>query len=398
MIENQTEVGKAGVPSRQIIIRNIFESDDLGNLLANQQGICISMYMPVENESGKTKQNPIRLGNMIAKSGKFLQTHGVSGGAAAEFLEPANKILSDPFFWVGRCDGLALFLSESAACCFRLPIRFEELVVANNRFHLGPLINLMVENGKFYVLTLNANKAKFYQGSAFGITDMHFDALPKGVVAILPNKDFDRNIQLHGSGSSGSSELFHGQGGSADAEKNELTKYFRAIDRTLHPFLADKRDILILAAVDRNAALYREINTYPHLAKTSILCNPKNRTITGLFGKAFEAARPHLQQTKNNAIASFVQAEPSITSTDPVIIVAAARQGKIQLLLAQKNSHIWGAISPLGEIDIHQNRQPVDDDLVDAAVVGTFLHRGTAFVIEQEVMPQKSALCAILRK
>ena len=75
--------------------------------------------------------------------------------------------------------------------------------------------------------------------------------------------------------------VFHGQGGEVDVAKEELTAYFREIDRAVSDFLQLRTEPLIFAGVDYLFPIYQSVNSYPHLAATASRGNPDLLTPAG---------------------------------------------------------------------------------------------------------------------
>jgi len=57
-------------------------------------------------------------------------------------------------------------ISPEVFLYYRLPIEFQELVVVSDQFHLKPLLYLINNDGRFYLLALSQNDVRFLREHA----------------------------------------------------------------------------------------------------------------------------------------------------------------------------------------------------------------------------------------
>ena len=91
---------------------NIITREDIQNLLKKQEGVCVSLYSPME-KSGDTQQNPIRFKNLLSIAEKHLIDRGFRENELKDYLSPIKKFQQDSLFWEHQSDGLAVFLSKN---------------------------------------------------------------------------------------------------------------------------------------------------------------------------------------------------------------------------------------------------------------------------------------------
>jgi hypothetical protein len=78
----------------------------------------------------------------------------IRSSKALKLLQPAQELLNNNHFWLHQSNGLAIFGSTEIFRYYHLPLDFPELVIVGNRFHIKPLLPLLISNGQFYVLAL----------------------------------------------------------------------------------------------------------------------------------------------------------------------------------------------------------------------------------------------------
>ena len=81
--------------------------------------------------------------------------------------------------------------------------------------------------------------------------------------------------------------VFHGQGGEVDVAKQELTAYFREIDRVVSDYLQMRTEPLLFAGVDYLLPIYQAVNSYPHLVPTPIAGNPDLLSASEISARAW---------------------------------------------------------------------------------------------------------------
>jgi hypothetical protein len=351
---------------------------------------------------------------------------GLDAPEAREFLEPAERLLPDERFWRHQGHGLAMFIGEDFFRYYRLPITFDEQVVVTKRFHLKPLLSLLTGNQRFFILTLSQEGVRLLQGTRFEVEEVPMDHLPDDLRRLLTDPDLEESLMLEasargmgrqkegpagvdratrtvgGKGYGAEPEVFHGQAAAEEQEpKKRIRKYFQRIDEGLRALWAGgKAAPLILAGVEYLLPLYAEANEYPHLVAQGITGSPDQWTDEELHDKAWEIVKPEFQADQTEAVNRYkpLAAAGQQASDDLQEIVRGAYFERVEVLFVPKGRHRWGSFDPeTGEITVHEERQPGDEDLLDFAAMHTLANNGNVYVIPSEQMPDAGPAAAIFR-
>jgi hypothetical protein len=376
--------------------------DDLQTLMAEHSGPCVSLFMPTHRSGPETQQGPIRWKNLLKRAEDGLRKEGLRSREAGKFLEPAQALLADGAFWQYQLDGLAAYLSRDMARYFHLPYKFDELVVVTERFHIKPLLPLMGDTKGYYILALSQNEVRLMYGSRRGVSEVMLDGIPDSLKEALKPDDSERKLQFHTrtpSGKKSRSAIFHGHGGGGEEAKDKILRYFRLIDRGLSGYLKDKRAPLVLAGVDYLIPIYREANTYPHVVGEGITGNPERLTPEDLRRKAWSIVQPIFRQAQLDAIAEYERLSGTGRASRRVAdVVRAAAQKRVETLFVALSRQRWGTYDPdTGNVNLHKEPEPGDEDLLDFAAVQTVTNGGTVFAVKAAEMPDAATLAAILR-
>ena len=376
---------------------------ELETLIDEPAGPCASIFLPTHRAWPETRQDPIRLKNLLAEAREgLIETKGVRTTEADEMLEPARGLLEDEPFWRHQADGLALFLSSGSFRRYRLPLPFEELAVVADRYHLKPLLPLLTGDGRFYVLALSQNEVRLLGASRYGVDEVELgDDVPESLADALKFDDPEKELQFHtGAGAGGGRvAVFHGHG-AQDDPKDDILRYFRKIDLGLGEILrGQERAPLVVAAVDYLVPIFREANTYPGLAEGSVTGNPEESSAEELHERAWEVVEPRFSQARREAAARYAElAGTGRTSTDVREIVPAAYYGRAETMFAARGVRRWGAFDPAtGEATLHDEPKAGDGDLLDFAAIQTVLGGGTAYLVEPGEAPVEGDAACVFR-
>jgi hypothetical protein len=376
-------------------------ADDIRGLLGTTTGPCVSLYMPTHRVGAETEQDPIRLRNLMASAERQLVEMGMRRPEAEHLLEPGAQLLEEASFWWHQSDGLAVFLAPGFHRVFRLPLRFEEILVVAERFHLKPLLPMLSGDGHFYILALAQNRVRLLVGTRDGADELELPELPSDIDEALWAGDSQRQLQFHGPDprSSGTGAVFHGHGGGGRFDKDRLLRFFRRVDRKLLEGLHEVGPPLVLAGVGHLIPIYREASNYPNVVEEGVAGNPEALSAMELHDRAWTIVEPLFRRDEEEMRKRFASLlGTGLASGDMREVVVAATEGRVERLVAAVDVQEWGAVDArTGAIELHPERQPGDRDLVDVAAAETFLAGGVVFAVGADRVPGGGAVAAILR-
>lgn len=380
---------------------DLLNKNEIGALIEERGNLCVSIYLPTHRSGPETQQDPIRLKNLLKQSEERLRNNGLRRADADKILEQARNLLNDRVFWQHQSDGLAVFASPETFHSFRLPFRFSELVVVTDRFHVKPLLPLLSGDGRFYVLALSQKQVRLLQGTRHSIGEVNLEDMPTSLAEALGPEERERQLQYH-TAVRGGSAIFHGHGSAGDdsEHKKDLLRYFKQIDRGLQDLVCAERIPLVLAGVDYLLPIYREANTCAQLMDEGVVGNPDGLSARELHEKAWSILQPHFARAQARASAKYKElAGTGKTSDDLHRIIPSAYEGRIDSLFVAVGVQQWGAFeASAGVLELHESRQPGDQDLLDLAAVQTLAHAGDVYAVAPHEVPDaRSPVAAVFR-
>lgn len=372
-------------------------------LLANMAGKgCVSIYLPTHRAGVETRQDPIRLKNLLHQVEDAFEGRGLDGAEIEAELKPVRALIEDYDFWQHQEDGLAIFRSPDLFFRYRVDVRLPELAVVGERFHLKPLLPYISGDGRFYVLALSQNRARLFRATRDSIIELQPEGMPASLAEALRSRIPERQLQAHSASAFHRGRgvaIFHGHGGGEESKKELLLAYFRRIDQGIRDLLAEERVPLILAAVDYLCPIYRRANTSPELLADWISGNPDSLTARELHERAQPLASEHFLKTRQKAADQYLEAwHTQRASNRPGDVLAAAHHGRVQSLFVAVGVQLWGNFNArTSEISVCDGPSPEAQDLLNLAAIQTFANGGAVYAVTPGEVPGGGPLAAVFR-
>ncbi|NLX95041.1 MAG: hypothetical protein GXY83_02575 [Rhodopirellula sp.] len=362
----------------------------------------VSIFLPTHRTGTEMQQDPIRLRNLLREAERQLVEAGSRAPAAKAILEPAYSLLADGLFWQHQSDGLAVFAAGDQFYRYRVPLRFDELVIVAKRFQLKPLFPFLTGDGHFFILALSQNEVRMLEATRHSIDEIEIEQLPTNLRETLGQDEQERQLQFHTrSGERGGERaaMFHGHGPGQEYTKEQLEKFFRQIDVAVCDYLRDERAPLVLAGVDYYFSIYRSVSRYVQLAPEGVAGSPDRSRPEELHARAWPLVEPMFRQARETALARFRQlAGTGRTATNVAEILPSVSQGRVEVLFVATDRRQWGTFDDQSqELLLHETSHGRNEDLLDRAAVDAYLTGGVVYAMKSGELPDGVPLAAVYR-
>jgi hypothetical protein len=383
---------------------DILNPTDLKTLIAQQGKWCVSFYLPTHRAGQEQQQDSLRLKNMLAEAEVQLVANGLRRPKVQQLMQPAEELLWDKEFWQHQSDGLAIFLSNDFVARYRLPANFEELLVINKSFHTKPLYPLLNRVGKFYLLFVNLNHMRLFQGTADTISELRLPFVTSMDEALWmdnPEKHLnDHPGSISTNDAKGGPVIFHGHD-PENEEKENILRFFRLVDEGLQDLLEDKGLPMILAGVENILPIFRKACTYESILEDVVGGSPDKEDLMQLHKGACQIAVPLFEQSQKKAFEKFKQLngqQSDLAVSDLHTALRAAAFGQVETMFVPLNEQTWGRYDAQGDkMVLTPEPGPEREDLLDLAAAQTILNSGQVFAVPREQLPGDGDLAATLR-
>jgi hypothetical protein len=78
---------------------DMLSKKELEELTGRPEGPCASIYLPTHRTGVETRQDPIRLKNLLGQARERLVARGLRTTEVDKILEPAQGLLKNELFW-----------------------------------------------------------------------------------------------------------------------------------------------------------------------------------------------------------------------------------------------------------------------------------------------------------
>ena len=382
---------------QEIAVPEVVSFDDLRSL-ASAKGPCITVVAPLPNPL----EIRTRLKNAIREVEKKLAARGTDRDASAMLVEPLHRLAAEIEVEGKWANALILFCAPAVLRYFWLHESRKEAVTVADRFQIRPLLSVLSREQRYYILALSMQHTRLFHGNPHNLQEKNLlGIVPQNLRAWMqagqPDHVLD-NRAISGPSTGSMKGVMFGTNTDREREDEYLSHFFKDIDKGLHSLLRDRAAPLLLAGVEYEVALYRKVNTYPHLWERAIYGSPDHLPERELHRHAMEIVMQSFSEALKKALADFEKrrdrGRASLSVTD---VVKAAFEGRVDDMLLSEDAELWGICNS----ESHEIQpQPVDargEDLLNAAALETILHHGRSFALRPEEMPEKAGALAVLR-
>lgn len=384
----------------------MFTRSDLTMLMDAKPSPGVSLYLPTHVRGVETRQDPIRLKNLIAEARQSLASAGLKSAEADAILDPAVALVEDYGFWQHQDSGLALFLDGGQAHTYKVPLAFEPKVAVGSAFHLTPLLPLLDPDGAFHVLTITAQSVRLFEASRFSMVEDDTADLPRSVDEVIGQPDYENPLQASpvGRPHTGAINITKSQVSGESPEdwrKANTVEFVRRVAVALERHLATHRLPVVLIADAEIQGHFRKLADLGSLLAGVVETNPEALDVSSLHAAAYDVVRPIFDESRKHAVerlSALLGSRDSRATLDAGDIVKAAHLGRIDTLMLAEGAELWGRFDEAtGEVSMGDLAAADGQDLLDDVAARVLRHGGAVSILAIEEMPEGAPAAAVLR-
>jgi hypothetical protein len=366
---------------------NKSDIEKLINVQSNTNALCLSFYLPTHRAGQQTLNgiDSIAFKNQVRKAKSLLERHQVPEAEIEEYLKPAEDLLHDNNFWRHQSEGLAVFITKGFSAHYTLPIAMPDDVYVLDQFYFTPILPILSQNGRFFILNLYREKIGFYEATIDKVRPIDISSfVPESFNQAL-KFDIKGNDQdfTHSTTTVNGSNIVHGAGtNKSDEEHGRVREFMLEIDNNLQQILHNATEPLVLAGVDHYCSIYRNISKYKNIVQQNINVNEGVDDMNALHEKALAVMKPLMQQGHSESLSRYQNvAGTGATSEDIATVAAEAVHGRVDTLFIAPSQPVWGSYNAVSATaEVHDEYQRGDDDLVNLAAIKTIAQGGKVYV------------------
>ena len=375
----------------------LISKKEIAELKDLNQENCISIFIPTHRAGEKVmhQEDALALKNQLKAVKDELGKKGLHADVVTKMIAPAQQLIDDSSFWREQSDGLALFMADAFFRKYTLPVHFKEFHYISNTFYLKPMMPMFVGDGSFYLMLLERRNVKLYECTKHSFTEVIInDLIPEGKRDRVGYDYEEKNLQFRTSHAGSGQAMFHGQEAATGKRKNEIKKYFRAINDGLAPLLNEETMPMLMVSQDFLFDIYREVNSYSNLMEENLNVDFSDTDIFEVHELAWEKMAPIFDQKRKDKIALFIDEQGSgKTAIGIDRIIQAAINGKVDTLFCENKTDIFGNYKQGSDAIIVSQSEENDKtiSLMNVAAIKTFLNGGEVYLLDKEDMPNPNS-------
>jgi hypothetical protein len=330
-----------------------------------------------------------QINNAIHEIEKRLKNAGMEVTTAANLVEPLRSVGSAIEQEGDWSVSVALFRSPELFRYFLLRGLTTEFVKLGERFQIRPLLRLVSHDQKFYLLALSQKQVRLFRCTNQSEQELQLRKLaPESLQVWLNNRIPDHVLdnRAFGGPSVGSMKgVVFGTNTDRERVDEYLAHFFKEVDKGVNQMLARETAPLVLAGVETETALYREINSYQHLAEQAVHGSPQKVSPTELHDRALAIMRQSFSAPLRRVMSKFQDYQDAKRVSMKVDeILERAHEGRVSDLLLREDAKVC-------------NEANGQEDPLNLAALQTISHRGQAFALKAQEMPGRADAVAVLR-
>lgn len=354
---------------------------------SNGNALCLSFYLPTHRAGKETLngQDSLAFKNQIRKAKELLEKHDVPDAEIAEYIKPAEDLLHENGFWRHQGEGLVVFITKGFSTHYTLPISMPNEVYVLDQFYFTPMLPILSQNGRFFILWLYREKVAFYEATIDRIRPIDISSfVPESFNQAL-KFDIKGNDQdfTNSTTTVNGSNIVHGAGTTkGDEEHSRVREFMLEIDNNMQEILHNATEPLVLAGVDHYCSIYRNISKYKHIVNQNINVNEGGGDMHSIHERALAVMKPLMQQGHSDSLSRYQDvAGTGATSEDIATVAAEAVHGRIDTLFIAPSNPVWGTYDSVkATAEVHEEYQRGDDDLINLAAIKTIAQGGKVYV------------------
>ncbi|QED36881.1 hypothetical protein FK178_03765 [Antarcticibacterium arcticum] len=375
---------------------SIISKEDFTSLALFNNDVCVSIYIPTQR-GGKDVlegKNQRHLKSKWKEVKTRLEEKGVSKDKIENMAGPVLKLIDNSDFWRHQSDGFALFVSENVFEYYTFPLNFEEFEYIGKEFYLTPLVPMFNGKGRFYILEIQLKHVALYEATNYSIIKVDVDDITPSRLEERVGFDFEeKSLQFNSQGAGGGQTNMHGHAGADRERKDEIFRFFRAVDQGIDKIIHDETVPLVVSCEDSLFPIYKEANTFNHLYPESVPGNPAdNKNMQELHAKAMKLIQPHLEKDRTEKTKQFRELSRDKTSVKVTDILPSIYEGKVDTLFLQEREDIFGKFDEENmAVEIQDNKTEDNTSLMNLAAKKVIEQGGSVFLVDTENMPEKTS-------
>jgi hypothetical protein len=380
MCEKETVMEKATIDAtRSISLSDVKE-------IAMVEGPCLTIAVPIQPAENTSRQDYMRFKSAAHSAEPALSARGLKAREIREFLDPIAHIDAES---LGTDFGsLVVLRSPTYFRYFQVREQVKDTAIVADHFQILPYLRaIQDEQRHFYILALSQRHVRLLRCTNHSSEEIPFGPDTPTSVEQWLNTHMPTTAPDHGAvqpSATGSTAGSFTSELDRDTLGSHIANFYHKINTAVFEALRGEAAPLVLAGVEYEVSMYRNINTYPHLADQHVQGSPDSLKGGELHKRALEVVKEAFEAPLRKALAMYERlGGTERVSSKPVDVVKAAGESRVShLFIAEGASHPGGRSG---------------EDLLNIAALQTIANGGEVWITPGPNVPGHGPVAALLR-
>lgn len=350
----------------------------LNDLLEVREYPCISVILPTYRTAPDNQKNAIRLKNLVKQATDKLEQE--LGKRDSKDLTEKLKDLATKVDISRTLDGLALFVSKSVQKMVDIPFRVRERVIIDKTFATRDLIMSVNRGTHYYILDVSLYRARLlscFRDQAEEITENGFPVQSEFPMLELNPADFSRE------------------------KEKQIKEFFNKVDKIFLSHYNSQPTRLVIAGVQKNLAMYREVADVKDLIYEQLEGNYETTSPHDLGKKAWEVVRAKNREQRHQALNEIQKAISAQRLASGIAEVwRFAAEGRVSMLISEEEYHVSAGLEEDNSLVLDTSNLPenrIMPDAVDEVAEIVISKGGKVTFVDDGTLGNHQKIAAILR-
>jgi len=167
-----------------------------------------------------------------------------------------------------------------------------------------------------------------------------------------------------------------GHANGRDSSAAVAERFLEAVSAALCDDIRLREQYVMIAAAADVAERFRALSAHPHLLPPAVTIDP-GRVTEDRLRRAAQRVYERWRSEETRRFVDDLRDRPEGVTSDPREVITAAREGRVDTLIAARHGHLWGRADDDGRgLELHDTRGPDSRDLLDTAMRAAWRHGG----------------------
>lgn len=378
--------------------RDRISQAEIKKLIETREPYSISIFIPTHTtgEEVLQQQDALAFGEQLRQIRKELESRSIAREEIEKRLEPLEALRRDGAFWREQSEGLAVFAGPDWVKAYRLPISFQPQHRLSEALYLVPLAQALGADQEFYLLALELERIRLFHGTEAGMEEIPLEGrIPERMEDRVGYDYEEKGLQFRSQHQAHETAGYHGHAEADRDRKNEILRFFRAVDKGLEPILETEMP-LVIASQEYLASIFRGVTSHPRVLEQTLIANLSQAKKNELWENALELLQPWLEQGRKEKWDRFQELHGTGKATTQLSrILKATLEGRVDSLFIRRDAEAWGGFDPnTGLIERLEEPNVFSGSLLNQALMQTLKQGGKVYLADPGEMPEGAETAA----